>query len=96
MYGDIPPGKEYLSYYFDGEVERAFLSYIFIFPHVYMKDSFKTFYDRFIEHTGLVCTDRWIRKLMRRLTDIENALQEASKSFDLDRVGRIKSGRESF
>lgn len=96
LYGDLPQGKEYLGYYFDGDVERAFLSYVSIFPHIYTEDGFKSFYDRFSDHTGRICSTRWIRKLMRRLCDIDKALEEANKSFDLERIGAIKSGKASF
>lgn len=96
LYGDLPAGKEYLGFYFEGGVERAFLSYVSVFPHNYTKDSFKSFYDRFRDHTGVVCTTRWVRKLLRRLINIEKALEEASKNFDLERVGQIKSGKALF
>lgn len=96
LHGDLPQDKNYLSHYFDGEVERIFLSYYFLSPHVYTKDPFKKFYDRFCDHTGTMCSTRWVRKLLRRLTDIEIALNQASKGFDLTRVGEIKSGKASF
>lgn len=96
LHGDLPVGKEYLSHYFNGEAERAFLSYVTVFPHTYTEDSFKSFYLRFTDHTGINCSTRWVRKLCRRLIDIERALVEASKNFDLERVGAIKSGKVSF
>jgi hypothetical protein len=96
LFGDLPQGKEYLAHYFKGEVETVFLSYIFMSPHVYTKDPFKQFYGRFCDHTGKMCSTRWIRKLLKRLNDIETTLEHASKNFDLSLVGAIKSGKASF
>lgn len=96
LLGDLPQDKEYLAHYFSGEVEHVFLSYYFMSPHVYTKDPFKKFYDRFFDHTGMNCSTRWVRKLLRRIIDIETALSQASKDFDVTRVGEIKSGKASF
>jgi hypothetical protein len=97
LYGDLPPGKEYLGFYFNkGEAERAFVSYYFSFSELYTKGQFKIFYDNFCDHTGISCTTMWIRKLLSRIKKIEEELERASKEFDLARVGEIKSGKASF
>lgn len=95
LYGDLPPGKEYLLQYFEGNAQKAFLSYYFLFSRLYTEGQFQTFYMNFCDHTGVCCTTRWIRKLLVRLRKIEEALDQADKSADLNRVGEIKSGRYS-
>lgn len=96
LYGDLPLGREYLQHYFDGEIERAFISYYLTFPNLYQEGDFLPFYHRFCEHTGCSCSTRWVRKLLARFALIEKELKEAEQKFDLSRVGEIKSGKASF
>jgi hypothetical protein len=99
LYGDLPPGKEYLQHYFGGEVERAFLSYYFTFPHQYKSMPFQKFYQNFCDHSGHCCSTRWVRKLLARFDKIENALKEAQSDITEDalkRVAEIRSGKASF
>jgi hypothetical protein len=96
IYGDLPKDKEYLSHYFNTDVERAFLSYFFTFPSLYRDTQFRVFYHSFCDHTGYFYSTRWVRKLLVRLNKIEKALMEAEKNFDLSRVGEIKGGTASF
>lgn len=96
LYGDLPQGKEYLSHYFQGEVEKIFLSYFFFSSHVYKKDSFIDFYENFCDHSGRMCSTRWVRKLLNRINRIESDLNEANKVFDFAKIGEIKSGNASF
>lgn len=97
LYGDLPPEKDYLRYYFKGAAERAFISYYFLFPSLYQRGKdFLPFYVNFSDHTGICCSDRWIRKLLVRLLKIEETLAKAEKDFDITLVGNIKSGLVSF
>ncbi len=96
LHGDLPPGKEYLLHYFKGDAEKAFLSYYFLFSRLYTEGQFITFYNNFCDHTGACCSTRWVRKLLVRVSKIEEALNQADKGFDLARVGEIKSGKASF
>ena len=93
LYGDLPPGKEYLLNYFKTGSEKSFLSYYFLFSHFYKKGQFLEFYNNFCDHTGVCCSTRWVRKLLVRLNKAETALAEADKNFDPVRVGEIKSGK---
>lgn len=93
LYEELPRDKEYLAKYFDGPVEKRFLVYYLTFSSLHTKkEDFLTFYENFVNHTGHACSTRWVRKLVKRLATIEEELQAASKSFDLDKVGLIKSG----
>jgi hypothetical protein len=96
LYGELPAGKEYLLNYFKGEAEKAFLSYYFLFSRLYTEGQFILFYNNYCDHTGVCCSTRWVRKLLVRLSKIEQALETASKAADLVRVGEIKSGKASF
>src|SRR4051812_33056716 len=92
LYGDVPPGKEYLRHHFQTEMEAAFLSYYLIFYKLRSKKNIQNFYRNFCDHTGICCSVRWVEKLLIRVDKIETALEEASKNFDPTRVGDIKSG----
>jgi len=96
IYGDLPPGKEYLEHYFLGEIDRAFLSYYFLFYRLYTEKQFQVFYQNFCDHTGCSCSTRWVRKLLVRIKAVEKALEEANRNIDLTAIGEIKSGKRSF
>lgn len=96
LYGDLPPEKEYLQYYFKGPAERSFVSYYFLFPNLYVEGNFMPFYIGFSDHTGACCSTRWVRKLLERLKKIETALAEAESNFDINLIGDIKSGKVLF
>lgn len=96
LYGDLPPEKEYLQYYFKGKAEKAFISYYFLFPSVYVEGCFKPFYINFCDHTGMCCSTRWVRRLLTRVKKIEKELAKAESEFDIELIGDIKSGKVSF
>lgn len=96
LYGDLPPGKEYLKYYFKGDVEFAFICYYDLFIRLYTDGQMKIFYENFCDHTGLCCSCRWIMKLLHKIKRIENALKDADKDFNISRVAEIKSGKGLF
>jgi hypothetical protein len=93
LFEDIPLEYEYLKYYFTTPLERVFLSYFILLGNYYCYGaSFLRFYDNFQDHTGYLCSTRWVRKLIKRYNFIEKELQEASKKPDLLRVSKIKMG----
>jgi hypothetical protein len=93
LYEDLPRERQYLAKYFVGPVERRFLVYYITFNKLYQKkEDFLTFYNNFISHTGHCCSTRWVRQLLARIVNIEEALDKASKDFDLSLVGMIKAG----
>lgn len=93
FYDELPRSKEYLNAYFKTVLEKRILLYYLTFPNLYRRDEeFLTFYRNFSDHTGYVCSTRWVRKLIKRIRYLEDTLLMASKSFDLDTVSKIKSG----
>ena len=93
LYEDLPKNREYLNKYFVNNAEKRFVNYYLIFSKLYRRDEdFVTFYKNFIDHTGNLYSDRWVRKLIQRIIILEETLEKAVKSFDLDTVALIKSG----
>lgn len=92
LFGDLPPDKEFLRHYFTSELETLFLSYHVLLGDLYQKEGFLRYYNLFRDHTGCLCSTRWLRKLLKRYRDIEKALDEASAKPDLPMMSRIKIG----
>jgi hypothetical protein len=92
LFGDIPPDKEFLRFYYTSELERLFLSYHLLLGDLYAQEGFLAYYNLFRDHTGCLCSTRWLRKLLRRFRDIEEALAEAYRKPDLPMISRIKVG----
>jgi hypothetical protein len=92
LFGDIPSDKEWLRQYFTSELETLFLSYHVLLGDLYPKEGFLRYYNLFRDHTGCLCSTRWLRKLLRRYRDIETALAEAYAKPDLPMISRIKIG----
>ncbi len=79
---DLPPEKRYLIKYFASEIQRAFLSYYIVFGH----------HELFMDHTGIYCTKRWVRKMRDRFVSVTKAYKKAQKEFDLDALAIIEKG----
>lgn len=92
LYGDLPFEKDYLRHYFTSELERLFVGYHILFGSIYEKEGFLRYYNLFQNHTGYLCSTRWLRVLLRRYKDIEKELEEAYRKTDLDMISRIKIG----
>lgn len=92
LYGDLPPDRDYLRHYFTSELERLFVSYHILLGNIYEQEGFLRYYNLFRDHTGCLCSTRWLRKLIRRYKDIEKELEEAYRKPDLAMISRIKIG----
>jgi hypothetical protein len=92
LYGDLPPDREYLRHYFTSELETLFLSYHILLGHLYAEEGFISYYNLFRDHTGCICSTRWLRKLLKRYRDIEQQLADAYAKPDLPMISRIKIG----
>lgn len=96
LYDDIPLDKEYLCFYFETDLERKFLSYcLLFFDDIYLAEKFQRFFHNFVDHTGYSCSDRWVRKLLKKYKELELALSTACKNVDLPEITRIKTGNYS-
>jgi len=80
---EIPLDKNYLLKYFKTEIQLHFLKY-------FLKFSTR---DKFIDRTGIYCTDRYLLSLERKYFKIEQLMEEAKKNFDFKLVEKINSGK---
>lgn len=79
----IPKNKKYLLKYFSTGLQESFLKYILVFGD----------YENFVEHTGLVCQVRWMKKLKEKFDDLEAAHAQAKKDMDMTKLAEIERGK---
>jgi len=82
----LPKDKQYLLKYFDTEVQEMFLRYYLEFGNT----------SHFTEHTGYICTKRWLRGLRSRYKKLLAARKQAQKEMDLDTLELIQMGKFKF
>jgi len=80
---DLPREMKYLEKYFYLDVQRAFLSYYYIFEST----------THFTDHTGHVCSRRHLRTMKEKYKKIRIAHKEAKSNFDIEKVAYIESGK---
>lgn len=80
---EIPPERGYLLKYFKTEIQLHFLKY-------YIKFQVK---DSFVSHTGIHCSERHLSRLENRFLKLEDAVQEAKKTFDFKSLEIINLGK---
>jgi hypothetical protein len=83
---DLPNEKLYLFKYFKNESQRQFLRYYFTFGEI----------KGFSNHTGCVCSFRWLEKLRDRIEMLEKTHDEAKKNLDFEKLSLIKSGKAKY
>lgn len=88
---DLPKSKEYLRKYFTGIIQERLVIYYLTFP--YDGTKFKRFYQNFIDHTGIFCSERWVYKLIDRIKKVEARLIKAEIEKDHEAVSLIKMGK---
>lgn len=71
----IPKEKKYLRKYFKTPLQMAFLKYFLVFGD----------YTNFIDHTGLLCQEQWLKSLHEKLMKIEQAHHEARTNPDMEK-----------
>jgi hypothetical protein len=91
----LPPDKQYLFKYFAPGIPRTLLCYDLEF-HPLKKRSIKFFLNNFIDHTGLVCSEQRLRYLLKKLSYLRQAIQQAEAMLDLDALNNIKVGKWKF
>jgi hypothetical protein len=80
---EIPPERGYLLKYFKTDIQLHFLKY-------YMKFKVK---DSFVDHTGVYCSERHLYRLEDRFLKLEDAVQEAKKTFNFKLLETINLGK---
>lgn len=80
---EISSEKSYLLKYFKTEIQLHFLKYYIKF---HARDSF-------IDHTGFYCSERHLQRLEKKFLKLEDAVQEAKKTFDFKALEVINAGK---
>lgn len=80
---DLPKEKQYLFKYFPTEIQQQFVRYYYLFGD----------YERFMEHTGWFCTNRWLRKLKARYDELTLIYDKAKKDMDFTTLAEIQNGK---
>jgi hypothetical protein len=80
---EIPPERGYLLKYFKTEVQLHFLKYYLKFKN---KSSFP-------DHTGIHCSERHLYRLEDKFLKLEDAVQEAKKTFNFKALEIINAGK---
>lgn len=82
----IPKSKKYLLKYFSTDLQESFLKYLLVFGD----------YENFVEHTGLACQMRWMKKLKEKFDYVEAAHSQAKKDMDMTKLAEIERGKFRF
>jgi hypothetical protein len=80
---DIPKDKVFLFKYFKKDIQETFLRYIIFFGD----------YKNFIDHTGLMCEEKWLKKLYKKYIDLIYAHYILKKQADIEKLSTINSGK---
>jgi hypothetical protein len=79
----IPKNKNWLRHYFKTPIKKAFLIYFLEFNSTM----------RFREHTGFLCSERYIKKLKNILLKLEKEIEFAKRQFDIEKIAKIEMGK---
>ena len=91
---DLPQNKRFLLNYFRRGIQRQFLFYFYTF------DSYRYFQD----HTGYICSLRWLKKLKKKYRMLEQVYDKLKNNISdtnlellaLLETGKLKYGYEKF
>lgn len=83
MARQIPKEKSWMSKYFKTRTKRLFLKYFVMFGCT----------ARFCEHSGEVCTLRYIKKMKRQYAILEEKHTKAKNELDFELLAKIEMGK---
>lgn len=83
---ELPRDKKYLSKYFTSESQQEFLRYYLLFGN----------FDHFVDHTGYLCTKKWLNELVGRIKEVEAVRNKAKQDFDLEYLAKIENGEYKY
>lgn len=79
---DVSQENIWMCKYFTSEIQKRFLIYFLLFKsHFY-----------FVRHTGVYCTERYLKKMKKMFSVLESAHKKAKEDFDLDALSEIEMG----
>jgi len=79
---EIPKDKRYLLKYFSNPLQEAVLRYQLVFGDT----------KNFVDHTGIVVQERWLKTLRERMEELEEAKKTARALLDFTKLAEIESG----
>jgi hypothetical protein len=79
---EIPKEKVFLFKYFKKNIQEIFLRYVLFFGD----------YENFVDHTGLMCEEKWLKKLYKKYIDLMYAHFVLKKQADIEKLSNISSG----
>lgn len=79
----LPPDKWFLLKYFNTDIQSKFVRYYYKFRSI----------DKFVDHTGIYCGDRWLQMMRRKFEEYENSMRLAKSRIDLESISRIENGK---
>ena len=82
---NLPKEQQYLYRYFTTARQRQFVRYYTTYRQ----------YTRFADHTGYASSERWLKRMRRRLLELENAYRQAKSSGDFSALAQLESGQYS-
>jgi hypothetical protein len=80
---NIAHDKFWMCKYFKSEIQKRFLIYFLIFGSHYY----------FNRHSGIPCTKRYLKKMKKKFTVLENLHKQAKENFDLETLSKIEMGK---
>lgn len=78
-----PSDKYWMVKYFKTELKFKFLVYYSMFRSHYY----------FCKHTGMYCTDRYLKYLKNSYCELEDLHAKSKEEFDLDTLSLLESGK---
>jgi len=79
----IPENKKWLRHYFKTPIKKAFLNYFIEFGNTI----------KFKDHTGFLCSKRYIKRLRHLIVILEKEIEFARKNFDIEKIAEIEMGK---
>jgi hypothetical protein len=83
LFEEVPKEKIFLFKYFKKGIQEIFIKYVIFFGD----------YDNFVDHTGLMCEEKWLKKLYKKYIDLMYAHFILKKQFDIEKLSNVNSGK---
>lgn len=77
---EIPKKYQFLTRYFETEIQQVFLRYFWVFRE----------WRSFVDHTGIYCGERYLRKQAERFQKLMDAHADATSILDEDHMRKLQ------
>lgn len=82
LFLEIPKEKRFLLKYFRGKIQRYFLKYFIFFGD----------HKNFVDHTGLCCSEKWLKFLEKKYNDLIYIHSISKSSLDFEKLAEVEYG----